>query len=434
MAGLPAAPAAAAEVRGIHFPVEGKVRFRPGFGDPRDGGARSHKGTDVMGERLQPLLAAADATVTRIRTDAGNAGNYLVLRDAAGWEYLYMHVNNDSPGTDDGANPAAWRFAPGIGVGARVRAGQHIGWMGDSGNAETTAPHLHFELHRPGGIAIDPWPSLAQATNIPAGTTCNVNSNPRPRPNPATALGWWQVGGDGGVHAFGDVAFAGATPGPTVGIAAKGRSGYWTATANGAVAAHGVPALGDVAGTRLGAPIVDLTADPGADGYWLLGGDGGVFSFGSARFLGSTGGMELNKPVVGMAATPSGAGYWLVATDGGVFTFGDAGFLGSTGAMRLNQPIVDLAPTPGGKGYWLVGRDGGIFAFGNAAYFGSVPGTGACGAIEAVSIVGTPSGLGYWIQTTDGRVWPFGDAATGGDVSQQKVAGARIVDLAVASR
>jgi hypothetical protein len=44
-----------------------------------------------------------------------------------------------------------------------------------------------------------------------------------------------------------------------------------------------------------------------------------------------------------MSTTPKGSGYWLVASDGGVFSFGDARFLGSTGSIRLNQPIVGLA-------------------------------------------------------------------------------------------
>ena len=45
--------------------------------------------------------------------------------------------------------------------------------------------------------------------------------------------------------------------------------------------------------------------------------DGGIFSYGRARFLGSTGAIRLNQPIVGMAATPTGDGYWMVATDGG---------------------------------------------------------------------------------------------------------------------
>ena len=50
-----------------------------------------------------------------------------------------------------------------------------------------------------------------------------------------------------------------------------------------------------------------------------------------------------------MAATPDGKGYWLVASDGGIFTFGDARFFGSTGGVHLNQPIVGMAATPDGR-------------------------------------------------------------------------------------
>ena len=53
-----------------------------------------------------------------------------------------------------------------------------------------------------------------------------------------------------------------------------------------------------------------------------------------------------DKPVVGMTVTRSGRGYWLVASDGGIFTFGDAKFYGSTGNLRLVSPIVGMAPTP----------------------------------------------------------------------------------------
>src|SRR6202034_2518623 len=85
-----------------------------------------------------------------------------------------------------------------------------------------------------------------------------------------------------------------------------------------------------------------------AHGYWLVASDGGVFSFGDARFHGSTGGVRLNKPVVGMVATPDGGGYWLVASDGGVFSFGDARFYGSTGGVTLNKPVVGMVATPDG--------------------------------------------------------------------------------------
>src|SRR4051812_13754238 len=114
----------------------------------------------------------------------------------------------------------------------------------------------------------------------------------------------------------------------------------------------------------------DITNSPsgGLQGYWLVGNDGGIFTFGAATFFGSTGATRLNSPVLGMAATTDGQGYWLVAGDGGIFTFGAARFFGSTGALRLNKPVVGMAPTPTGHGYWLVASDGGIFSFGDARF------------------------------------------------------------------
>ena len=88
-------------------------------------------------------------------------------------------------------------------------------------------------------------------------------------------------------------------------------------------------------------------------------------------FNGSTGAVHLNQPIVGMAATGDGRGYWLVGADGGIFSFGDARFYGSTGAVHLNQPIVGMAATGDGRRYWLVGADGGIFSFGDARFYGS---------------------------------------------------------------
>ncbi|MHB8288619.1 MAG: hypothetical protein ACYDEY_05185, partial [Acidimicrobiales bacterium] len=82
---------------------------------------------------------------------------------------------------------------------------------------------------------------------------------------------------------------------------------------------------------------------PGGHGYWLVASDGGIFSFGTARFYGSMGAKHLNAPIVGIASTPGGHGYWLVASDGGIFSFGTARFYGSMGAKHLNAPIVGIA-------------------------------------------------------------------------------------------
>jgi hypothetical protein len=159
-------------------------------------------------------------------------------------------------------------------------------------------------------------------------------------------------------------------------------------------------------------------------GYWLVGADGGIFSFGSAGFHGSTGNLVLQRPVVGITPTADRNGYWLVATDGGVFAFGDAGFYGSlpglgiapagSGSPReLNAPLVGMVPSADGHGYFMVAADGGVFAFGDAQFEGSCPGRGGC-AGRVVSVVPDATGHGYWLVTATGHVSPFGDAPNEG--------------------
>jgi hypothetical protein len=94
--------------------------------------------------------------------------------------------------------------------------------------------------------------------------------------------------------------------------------------------------------------------------------DGGIFSFGDARFFGSTGGIRLNYEIVGMAATLSGHGYWMVARDGGIFSFGDAHFYGSPAGGSRWAPVMGMTLTPSGRGYWMIGRDNTIWRYGDA--------------------------------------------------------------------
>ena len=169
VAAAPVSADAHTAVREIVFPVAGKTHYTDTLGACRSGCSRGHEGTDIMAPKLTPLVAARDATVTWLKDSAtpdGSNGNYLMLRDSDGWEYWYIHINNDSPGTDDGANPAEWIFGPGIEKGAEVSAGQLVGYVGDSGNAEWTGSHLHFEIHKPDGSIINPYKSLNAATRV----------------------------------------------------------------------------------------------------------------------------------------------------------------------------------------------------------------------------------------------------------------------------
>jgi hypothetical protein len=161
----------------IIFPVAGPASFTDTFLACRSGCSRHHMGQDLMGPKMTPLVAAFDGVVSSVkRESAPGGGNYMVITAdphgrAAGWSAIYVHVNNDTPGTDDGRGTANWSFPSGIAVGTRVLAGQLVAWRGDSGDAETTGPHLHFELRKGdgwSGVVYNAFPSLQAARHIAA--------------------------------------------------------------------------------------------------------------------------------------------------------------------------------------------------------------------------------------------------------------------------
>ncbi len=186
-AGLPR-PAFAAITRSITFPVLNGATYTDDFGDARVGG-RTHEGNDLMAEKMRPLLAAVDGTINFITVNEATWGWSLTIVDSEGYKYNYLHINNDTPGTDDGQGGYNNAFATGIQLGSKVVKGQVIAFLGDSGNAETTLPHLHFEIRDPiTDSAIDPYLSLQAATVLSQPV---VNSNPSttnpapiPQPNP----------------------------------------------------------------------------------------------------------------------------------------------------------------------------------------------------------------------------------------------------------
>ena len=75
-----------------------------------------------------------------------------------------------------------------------------------------------------------------------------------------------------------------------------------------------------------------------------------------------------------MAATSDGRGYWLVGADGGIFTFGDAGYFGSAPSTNPLGHVVGITPTSNGQGYWIAADNGAVDSFGNAASEGSPAG------------------------------------------------------------
>ncbi|KKW01676.1 MAG: hypothetical protein A2898_03270 [Candidatus Kerfeldbacteria bacterium RIFCSPLOWO2_01_FULL_48_11] len=153
-----------AEVRPITFPVIGPTRYSNDFGAPRSD--HTHQGNDIIGTKLQQLIAAVTGTIYFAAYPQPSYGYAVFLRDTDGYKYWYIHINNDNPGTDDGLGGGMNAYAPGIRGGDPVVAGQSIGWMGDSGNAEGGVSHLHFEIHRSDGTVVNPFDSLNAATRI----------------------------------------------------------------------------------------------------------------------------------------------------------------------------------------------------------------------------------------------------------------------------
>ena len=142
----PPRPANEVHRRPIMFPIVGDVYWTDTYLYPRSGG-RLHEGQDLMAAKMQKLVATCDGTIVELRHQS--SGNSLYLKGDDGYYYCYLHINNDDPGTDNGANQRKYAFPDGIVEGKRVLKGEHIAYVGDSGNAENSGSHCHIEIRVP---------------------------------------------------------------------------------------------------------------------------------------------------------------------------------------------------------------------------------------------------------------------------------------------
>lgn len=137
-------------VSGFVFPVAAPVDFIDSWGFPRmtgTGYAHWHQGTDIMGDMGAPLVASENGVIERLG-EASLGGRKLWVSGDSGTKYYYAHLS---------------AFVPGMANGQRICAGQVVGYLGDSGNAQGTPPHVHFEIHPGGGGAVNPFPILASS-------------------------------------------------------------------------------------------------------------------------------------------------------------------------------------------------------------------------------------------------------------------------------
>lgn len=124
------------------FPMQGRCGFTDTWGQSRSEG-RSHEGTDVMGARGLALYATNDGVISKVSTGGRLGGNAIYVKLPNGTYFYYAHLDS---------------FAPGMAAGVPVKAGQIIGYVGSTGDAGT--PHLHFEVHPFGGVAVNPYTIL----------------------------------------------------------------------------------------------------------------------------------------------------------------------------------------------------------------------------------------------------------------------------------
>ncbi len=159
---VPFASGSSQAVPRIIFPVVGPVTYQNDFGDPR--GRTSHQGIDIMAAKKSLVVAVEDGKVV-FWTSSSSAGCMLYLYGRSGTMYEYIHLNNDRTMKNDnrGKCVAGTSYAKGLKNGAKVKAGQPIGFVGDSGDANGIDSHLHFEVHPHGRKAVCPYRYLKRA-------------------------------------------------------------------------------------------------------------------------------------------------------------------------------------------------------------------------------------------------------------------------------
>lgn len=212
----------------ITFPAAKGSRFSDDYLSPRSGGARTHCATDILNKKHTPIYAARGGTITSMPMTKPSYGYAINIAGDDGRRYSYIHLNDDTPGTNDDKAGPQHAYAPGLKQGSRVARGQLIGYMGDSGNAKGGPDHLHFEIHDPkvdqsrcekgGGIRrMNPFHSLRAAVNrgdfgpkgasAPAAPVRTARGIDKACPSHAKANAFVDVAGNGHASAINCVAW-----------------------------------------------------------------------------------------------------------------------------------------------------------------------------------------------------------------------------------
>lgn len=256
------------------FPVEPKCAFWDTFGAPRPPN-RVHEGIDIGAAEGQPVYAVRAGVISKLWVDSptNRGGNSFRLTSSDGTYFFYGHLS---------------AFADGLTAGARVEAGQVLGYIGHTGNAGTVN-HLHFEIHPNGGAAVNPFASLRAvdrcrkpavvttsntlpATTVAAATTAAPTSAAPASAAPATAAPATAAPATAAPTTPAPAPATGATAATRLAIAAPSRvvnsaAGVGNRARSGTRTAYTVTGVGSVpaAATLV---LVNVTAvSPGSDGH-----------------------------------------------------------------------------------------------------------------------------------------------------------------------
>lgn len=196
--------------------------------------------------------------------------------------------------------------------------------------------------------------------------------------------------------------------------------GYWIVGEDGTVFAFGDARVENGSGGALGpAAVHDIEPTATGLGYWLLGLDGRIRAHGDAVWFGDlpTSGLDRND-CNDMARTPTGLGYWILSRSGRVYPFGDATYHGEPPIVVTpvsSDSYTSIESHPSTPGYRVLHANGEVHVF-DLTDHGSVVGFGGAPAWCA-RIHGTRTGEGYWVHTINGLVYPFGDAGDFGEIT-----------------
>ena len=212
------------------------------------------------------------------------------------------------------------------------------------------------------------------------------------------------VASDGGIFSFGDAGFYGSLPGlgiapagtpgttkklnaPIVGmVPSADGDGYFMVGSDGGVFAFGdakfegsCPGIGGCSGAA-----VAVMPDATGNGYWLVTATGHLYTFGDAPYFGAPGPQA--SPVTSAVRTPDGGGYWILLADGVVYEYGDASNFGdAAGVPTARNPATTIFADDNGSGFWIGTANGTVWAYGAAPDYGDMAGSKLNGSIIAAT-------------------------------------------------